>query len=153
MDWIPMLHPFMMILTACLFSSSPVIILTPVVIQENVETMTPGSFSGCPARRSILETSASSSLCLEQYFSITPAIPASVTWCWTCSMLSIPILHPTLHSSSSFFVLLSILVPPVIWQKLTIPGQMDICKQYSFKTAAPNSISPYKFKKYFLHRI
>ena len=46
MDWIPMLHPFMMILTACLFSSSPVIILTPVVIQENVETMTPGSFSG-----------------------------------------------------------------------------------------------------------
>ena len=26
----------------------------------------------------------------------------------SCSMLSIPILHPTLHSSSSFFVLLSI---------------------------------------------
>jgi hypothetical protein len=66
MDWVPMLQPFMMILTACLFSSSPVIIFTPVVIHENVDTITPGSFSGWPARRSILEISSSSSLCFEQ---------------------------------------------------------------------------------------
>ena len=79
MDWVPMLQPFMMILTACLFSSSPVIIFTPVVIHENVDTITPGSFSGWPARRSILEISSSSSLCFEQDFSIVAAILASVT--------------------------------------------------------------------------